>query len=373
MKKILLPLIGLAALAACTKSEVQYEPAGEIGFAPVASNVTKSVAGYNDDTFDGVFPTSRILYVFANASNDEGTAWTEEYFKNAQFEWTTAKNESTIDDVAKGGAYAGNPARYWPNVKLLKFAGYSEACNVTTLTTKPTMNFTSNTLAITGYIQDNKKTDEGANDLMWFPSTDAYTKQANEVPVKMKHACSWITINVYGDDITATYTTGEGESAVNHTGWTLKSLSVKGLVHTGSVECGETAASWTIANEAETKDETYYSSAAGEAFTKVPIEYAATKNNFIVIPQTPTTLDVTYTYTSDATNNLNFTETKNVSLSYGKDNDGNELKWQSGVHYIYNVKITATEILIDPVVVDWDVYDADSNTTDVDDPVNVGI
>lgn len=357
MKKILLPLIGLAALAACTKSEVQYEPAGEIGFAPVASNVTKSVAGYDGDTFDGVFPTGRNLYVFANASNDEGTAWTEEYFKNAQFEWTTAKNESTIDDVAKDGSYAGNPARYWPNVKSLKFAGYSEACNVTTLTTKPTMDFTSNTLTITGYIQDNTKTDEGANDLMWFPCTKSYTKQDNEVPVEMKHACSWITINVYGDDVTAN-------------NWKLNSLLVKGINNTGNAACGETSATWTSLTNAN--DEDYYNNGTAP-ITTTATEYAATKNNFIVIPQTPTTLDVTYTYTSDATNNLNFTETKNVSLSYGKDNDGNELKWQSGVHYIYNVKITATEILIDPVVVDWDVYDADSTTADVDDPVNVGI
>ena len=40
MKKIIISMMAVAALAACTKSEVQYEPAGEIGFAPVASNIT---------------------------------------------------------------------------------------------------------------------------------------------------------------------------------------------------------------------------------------------------------------------------------------------------------------------------------------------
>ena len=30
------------------------------------------------------------------------------------------------------------------------------------------------------------------------------------------------------------------------------------------------------------------------------------------------------------------------------------LHWQPGVHYIYTIKITATEILIDPVVAEWD-------------------
>ena len=67
--------MAVAALAACTKSEVQYEPSGEISFAPVAKTLTKSVAGYNGETFDGVFPTNVHLYVFANASNDAGTAW----------------------------------------------------------------------------------------------------------------------------------------------------------------------------------------------------------------------------------------------------------------------------------------------------------
>lgn len=123
MKKILFSLCALAALAACTKSEVQYEPSGEISFAPVAKTLTKSVAGYNGDTFDGVFPTEIDLYVFANASNDAGDAWNDPYFKNAHFEWTAAKNESTIDNVAANGSYAGSPTRYWPNVKSLKFAG----------------------------------------------------------------------------------------------------------------------------------------------------------------------------------------------------------------------------------------------------------
>ena len=116
-------MMAVAALAACTKSEVQYEPAGEIAFAPVAKNVTKSVAGYEGETFDGVFPTNVNLYVFANASNDAGTAWDAPYFENAKFVY----NESKDVNTAVKGAYAGDPTRYWPNVKTLKFAGYSDA------------------------------------------------------------------------------------------------------------------------------------------------------------------------------------------------------------------------------------------------------
>ena len=341
MKKIFFSLVAIAALAACSKSEVQYEPAGEIAFAPIASNVTKSVAGYDGDTFDGVFPTDVNLYVFANASNDEGTAWTDPYFANALFKWDAAKGvEDVQGTVATEGAYAGYPTRYWPNVKTLKFAGYSDACNVSDLT--PTMNSDLSALTIESYVQDNTKTAEGANDLMWFPCDGtAYDKTANEIAASMKHACSWITIKVAGD-------------AVTSDNWTLNSLVVTDLVHSGSVVCGATTATWTL--DTAKADEDYYN--ADTTFTDEYLKYEKNANNFIVLPQEPTNLEVNYTYVSDnrgtvdTADDITLTETKSVSLDY----DTAGTAWQSGVHYIYNVKITATEILIDPVVVDWTNY-----------------
>lgn len=341
MKKIFISLLAVAALAACTKSEVQYEPAGEIAFAPVAKNVTKSVAGYNGDTFDGVFPTNVNLYVFANASNDAGTAWDAPYFANALFKHYAGKGTEgtqthpTLGTVATTGAYAGDPTRYWPNVKTLKFAGYSDACGVEN---NATVDFAANILTIPAYTQDNDTyTDEGANDLMWFPCDGtAYSKQSDEIAAQMKHACSWITINVAGDAVTAS-------------NWTLNTLVVKSLIHSGSVVCNETTANWTLGTD--TSDEDYYND--GTTFTQEYVKYEKNANNFIVLPQEPTDLEVNYTYTSDAANNLTLTETKSVSLDY----DAAGTAWQPGVHYIYNVLITATEILIDPVVVDWTNYD----------------
>ena len=43
MKKIFFALAALAALASCSKSEVEYEQTGEIGFLPVTKNMTKSM------------------------------------------------------------------------------------------------------------------------------------------------------------------------------------------------------------------------------------------------------------------------------------------------------------------------------------------
>ena len=339
MKKIIISMMAVAALAACTKSEVQYEPAGEIAFAPVAKNVTKSVAGYNGETFDGVFPTNVNLYVFANASNDAGTAWDDPYFENAKFVY----NESKDVNTAVKGAYAGDPTRYWPNVKTLKFAGYSDACGVVK---NAEMDFAANELTIPAYTQDNATyTAEGANDLMWFPCDgQAYTKQAKEIAAQMKHACSWITINVAGDAVTAS-------------NWTLNSLVVTDLIHSGDVVCDATTATWTL--DSTTADEDYYN--AGTTFTQAYVKYEKNANNFIVLPQEPTELEVKYTYvsdnrgTADTSDDITLTETKPVSLQYTAEGTENTA-WQPGVHYIYNVKITATEILIDPVVVDWTNY-----------------
>lgn len=351
MKKLILSIFAVAALFSCSKSDITYEQdETAIGFAPIAKNITKSVAGYDGDTFVGKFPTNVDLYVFANAVEGTYSATNvgSPYFQNAQFEWNSAKGtESTQgNSIETAGAYEGNPTRYWPNVKTLVFAGYSDACGVDK---NATMNFATNTLTIPYYTQDNATyTAEGTNDLMWFPCDGtAYSKQADEIAAQMKHACSWITINVAGDDVTANT-------------WTLNSLVVKQLVHTGSVACNDISATWTIASDADKDDEDYYNPATGTTFTTSFVKYEKAANNFIVIPQVPTSLDVTYTYTSQENNGtqpaITFTETKNVPLNYDASNSA----WMSGYHYIYNVKITASEILIDPYVATWTEYDSDA-------------
>ncbi|MBR5240361.1 MAG: hypothetical protein IKW05_00340, partial [Muribaculaceae bacterium] len=77
-----------------------------------------------------------------------GTAWEDPYFENAKFVY----NESKDVNTAVKGAYAGDPTRYWPNVKTLKFAGYSDACGVAK---NAEMDFADNELTIPTYTQDN--------------------------------------------------------------------------------------------------------------------------------------------------------------------------------------------------------------------------
>ena len=64
MKKIFFSIMAVAALAACTKSEVAYEAPAEIGFKAVAGNITKTAV-------DGdVYPTTLNMYVFAETTDN---------------------------------------------------------------------------------------------------------------------------------------------------------------------------------------------------------------------------------------------------------------------------------------------------------------
>ena len=341
MKKIFFSLVALAALAACSKSEVEYTDQVEIGFAPVAHNVTKSVAGVNTDgTYKATFPTTQNLYIYAIAQdqNTDGTfkdTWST-YLTDAEFIYGRLGNE----------VYEGKEPYYWPNVKPLKFAGYSQACNSSEL--NPEMDFTTNILTISGYVQDNaNNTDEGTNDLMWFPCDGrSYTKASGTVPATMKHACSWITVKIIGDGIT-------GDN------YLIKNVTINDLHHAGTAECGATAATWTPTDTAA--DEVLFNNNAGVTFPKdktgdvanTPKVFENNPNNMVVIPQTPTSINITYSYIPQ-TGVAAITEVvKDLDLKITTDPTDDENIWESGKHYVYTVTITATEILVAPTVAEW--------------------
>ena len=341
MKKIFFSLVALAALAACSKSEVEFEEATAIRFAPVAHNITKSVAGVNTDgSHKATFPTTQNLYIFAvaqdqNAAGSFMTTWSP-YLNDAQFE------SSRLDN----GVYEGSQAYYWPNVKPLKFAGYSEACNSANL--DPTMNFTTNQLTIEGYVQDNAaNTDEGTNDLMWFPCDGvSYTKASGTVPATMKHACSWITVKIIGDGVT-------GDNYKIH------NLTINQIFHSGNATCGAAAASWTTTGTRA--DEVLFNKVAGETFPKdktgdtpnEPQVFEDNPNNMVIIPQKPTSINITYSYVPQEGVAPITEVVKDLDLKITADKtDANNL-WESGKHYVYTITITATEILINPTVAEW--------------------
>lgn len=340
MKKLFIALVAVAAIAACTKSEVQYEPTGEIGFQIVSGKMTKAAVT------NTTYPEGLHMYVFAMTENNNNANTSADYLDNAEF----AKVAVSTDNKNLWGGWKNDKADpyYWPNVTPLYFAGVSKSGNVNN---GATPSYSNGTITVPGYVSNPGTATLGDNDLMWFPKTDeAYDKDDAYVPVTMKHACSWITIQLAGDAVTA------GK-------YTVKDIQIKGLTDKGTATLGKTA-SWTLSNEETDKNKAFdVFTPAGQSEgtllsqTATATNFETIANNTIVIPQTPGDVSITYQFTSQA--NKIITETVTGSLDY----DTSGTAWQPGVHYTYTVTITATQILIAPVVENWTPSPAEGGHT----------
>ena len=385
MKKILLSLLAVAALASCSKMTVEYEAPQEIGFKAVAGNITKAPV---DGT---VFPTGLNLFVNAYTEDNAGTsASTPNYIDNGEFTYlNTYGNYVTDDDDAtdaqkKTAVWGGGSSSenrnpyYWPNEKTLHFSGYSNSGSKTSAVYNPS----TDVLTISNYTPG-VGTAQGANDLMWFPSTKhtnpaGYGKDTKFVPVSLYHTCSWITFLVQGDASTG----AEGSRYV------VTSLNISNIDQTATVTCsGENDIEW---SENIDKNETYTVNVLGEISTDIidgdktvnvkgislsgtydkntakniakNIETgnsASTGGNIVVIPQTPGVLEISYSYISPAGKLINevfsVANNKAISLALAKDssNKNGPTSWEPGKHYIYTITIKANEILVAPTPVDW--------------------
>lgn len=335
MKKIFFSFVALAALAACSKSEVEYTDNMELSFAPVTRLNTKAAVDGTD------YPDALNMFVFANAGEADAelpAGYTEPYFANAEFTHTQRTDITLATDV-----FAGVTPYYWPNVKKLIFSGYSNSGNVATMNPKPTYEWdaTANTWEINmeGYAPGNGSSTSGDNDLMWFPTTTSSygkpTTAGESVPVTMKHACAWVTIKIKGDA-----TTGK-----TGTSWKIKNLSFTDLSQSGNVTLG-TAAEWTSTATGTAFD--VFDLTAGKPLTTEYVDYTQIDyTDLVIVPQDTKTLYVTYEYVSQAGLDP-ITETKPLALTYTGDTG-----WEAGKHYTYNITLGTAEILILPVLTDW--------------------
>ena len=346
MKKIFFSLVALAALAACSKSNIEYaDNQMEISFAPVSKVNTKAAITSTD------YPDALDMYVFAEAGepNVEVTGDNyDPYFKNALFQ-----HGSNADNV-----FSGATPYYWPNVKKLIFSGLSASGNVNAEDDPATTNvvegaiptYEYNTTAaewqitLEGYTPTAGTATLGNNDLMWFSTVGPFAKPATQrdwtVDAIMKHACAWVTINIKGDDVTG----ATGSS------WQIDDLKFAKLSQSGDVVLGS-AAQWT---PAEAKEFDAYTKASSTTLTSGYVDYTQlTYKDLVVIPQSAKTLTVTYTFESDPVNDITTTEVKEIPLTF----DGGE-NWEAGKHYIYNITIGTQEILIHPKAQDWTVVTA---------------
>lgn len=341
MKKFVIAALAIGAMAACTKSNVQFEQPGEISFQPVAQKATKAAV-------DGaVYPTTEKFNVWAwwgdNAATVDATysEFTSQYISEGTF-----SNRS-------GNIWGGTPTSYyWPTTGSLVFAGYSPAVN-----DGGTFNYilAEQKFTVTNYKQSSDP--ETTKDLMWFDVTsNSYNtrKQTGSdvtqvtvgagVPVTFKHALSWLTfkLNVSSETLDKNW---------NVTGITLNKIKTVGnCVATKSSEAANVAI-WDVTNVTETQVEAPMTVFTGskEVEYKTSENLAVDNGGVVVIPQICTSVTITFTqknYVGTSTPS----QTIELPLTAGIDGSA----WLSGKHYIYTIVFSADEILIAPTVADWD-------------------
>lgn len=330
MKKFFFSILAVGALVACTKSEVKYSGETEIAFAPVSSVATKANVL---NAIDGTeYPVNETFKVFAywqllDAGTDH-SAFTaaSEYIQGKEFA------KSYNGNLWRGAA----KPYYWPKTGSMVFACISpntdaQISNLQHDVVNDKFSFSYVSPNAGGKIDPSKTVD-----VMWTDATESYSENtaAAGVPVTFKHALSWITFNVLGDEITS-----GGNFVIN-------SLTMNKVKIMGNFTSDDRT--WS-----NISTENSFPVFVGERnLTTEPAVIENVDRGTLVLPQVNN--NENYTATIEFTNNLGDTvlnEVVTVNLGPG---------WEIGKHYIYTIKFTTSEILIEPHMEDW--VDVDAGT-----------
>lgn len=340
MKKIISIVLGVAALAACTKTSVSYEQPGEIALAPVTrANMTK--AAITGTTF----PTTNDMgvYAFYNAGKLVGTPKDEFLTGSAAY----LNNVKFVNRTGTGN-WGGEKSYYWPKTGSLVFAAYSpSAANLA-------YSAGEDKFSKADYVQST----DLANtvDLLWSPMTaKSHDKTTTAVPMVFYHAMSWVTVQAV-----AANSESEGKFKV-------KSVKLNGIVNKGSFETAVDDIDWTLSSAAvDVKTLTVFNNDAYKEIPKMtPAEVLENvEKGTVVIPQSlgdAVTLTVVF---SQVMPTGDWSADQTLTFKLNKCTVGEPAvalnKWDNGKHYIYtlnfNIKGAAgeNEILIKPTLTDWE-------------------
>lgn len=287
--------VAIAVLASCTKSEVVYNQGQqEIGFRQFTGSMTKGDPTNLSDLVGG--PITMGVFAHINDSNPY-----QAYFSNANFV-----------KPASGNNWGGNPKRYWPLQDKLDFTLYAPYVDGTS--------YDADTKKLTVTVADNT-TDQ--DDFMY--GTQRYMakkKTESDVPVVLKHALSKVSVKI--------------KSNVDNL-FKVTKVEIVDPIQDGKfvVTYGDESTSIAMTPGSTTGTvETY--SGPEKAITSSLADFGSK----LVFPVTSNAAKLRITYNMEKANGLEAV----VDLSDA---------WASGMHYTYNVTLTATEILLTPTVVEW--------------------
>ena len=349
MKKIFLALAAVAALAACSKSEIAYEQPEEIGITPFALNRTKSMVSGTE------FPAENFMVWAYYKQLPAGTtiaAWQAN--TDADKAQQLYINEKEFKPSATKGLWGGVTPYYWPKIGSLLFAGYYPTTVASLVDYKFTA--TENVMTINGYkpgFVDIKNTGVHQEDLMYFnmtaTSSDGSTvgtqnsvTTGSQIDVVFRHALSWIEVVL----VKEAETPNDAKITVNYVKFTDILPAGKGAVNNSA---SDKEIKWTA-----------YGTAADVTVTE-KAGHVLAKNNTTPLDKQPLFIpqgmnDLIINYTIASKDESKFTETKTINLSKLGSLTGTmgSNSWQPGKKYTYTITIGTSEILIDPVVAEWD-------------------
>lgn len=354
MKKILIALAAVAVLAACSKSEVEYTQTGEISMSPFTQNRTKAMVSGTE------FPQENFMVWAWYKQLPAGTTDIAEWQASAEAQQTYI-GEKPFKPSSTTGLWGGVTPYFWPKVGSLLFAGYYPATAKMAELVSYEFSSTVNKMTVAGFTPGDYQTTgfvnntTGANhveDFMYFnmtPSscdgstvgTDNSVKTGSQIDVYFRHALSWISVIVAEAEGTPDGATITVES--------VKFTDVKttgtGVVDNSPVAPATNEISWTP-TDAKTDVVVWEGEkvlGTAETLEKQPV----------VIPQEMAG-KLVITYTVSSTDGSSFTETKEVELA---DFDKDNTSWLPGKKYTYSITIGTSEILIDPIILDWEVVE----------------
>ena len=355
VKHISILLAAALTLAACSKSEIQYESPSDICFAPASKNITKAAmpAGVLDKNvklgvwayWNGVNGTVESTATYAN--------YTDAYLYNSLF-----ANRADTDNWGGYDSQNAKEVAYpWPSSGALVFAGYTKPSPNTNLEARYILSKTidgvlhEDELTFADYTQDVQDGVLTSDDLCWFSATtESYnyrTAASGAVSVTLNHALTWITFKAYGS----------GTPVISEKEWVITDITLTGVNMIGTATCTGNTVTWETQTPVSIQ---VYSNSKGHPLTTLPdgdktlpaIENV--KNNTLVIPQIPKKAEITYK-TSPTSEPVK--KTIDLTLDNTKDQNGNAntkiTEWEAGKHYTYTLHFKSNEIRVTPSYGEW--------------------
>ena len=358
MKKFVILAAAVAAIAACTKSQVVYDDNDvEIGLSPVNYMTTK--AGWYGPYSGAEYSDNEQFKVWAQyTSQDAGTQFRE----NTDDDLADSKYLDEVTFGKKDGTevWGGTPVKYyWPRTGSLYFAGYSPADDTYVTDADYVFNTGGSKMSLTftqgdySYLNSLDAVASNRNykmvDLMYFdvePTTTSVSSGTSNVT--FKHALSWVSFKV-------------NCKAVCDKLFNIKSIEINDVsckeIFTSGAGSPWMEPAWTANKESVKSFDIYENTTSDSKAILTSTDYLIVEG-LLIIPQTVPTLTIEYEQKASEDQAFVLQNPVTVTISGAETSDNNPEtvdNWEINKHYTYTLTLSADEILISPKVDNWEL------------------